>query len=127
MHLPLVECECECRKNLELEIDESSRLINGKSQEIALLTEKLELQESLRKADVNSFESQIKDNADRCQENANNLYILLHSVDDLEKGMKTVQHQLGKQAPSRIGCNFCGKVFSKDSDLKSHIISEHRF
>ena len=65
MHLPLVECECECRKNLELQIDESSRLINGKSQEIALLTEKLELQESLRKADVNSFESQMRDIAER--------------------------------------------------------------
>ena len=92
-----------------------------------MMAKKLEEQELLREAKVNSFESELKNTSDRCQENANNLYILLHSVDDLERGMKTMQCQLGRQAPSRIGCNFCGKAFPKDSDLKSHLVSEHKF
>ena len=101
-------------------------LFNEKCQEITIVNEKLDKQENLTNK-LGAFEVKLEDAVKRCQENGDNMYVLLHSVDDLERAMKLVQVQIGQHAPRQIVCNFCGKLFPTDPALRTHLINEHRF
>ena len=76
---------------------------------------------------LEAFEVKLEDAVKRCQENGDNMYVLLHSVDDLERAMKLVQVQIGQHASRQIVCNFCRKLFPTDPALRTHLINEHRF
>ena len=80
-------------------------LINEKCQEITIVNEKLNKQENLTNK-LEALEVKLEDAVKRCQENGDNMYVLLHSVDDLERAMKLVQVQIGQHAPRQIVCNF---------------------
>ena len=64
----------------------------------------------------------------KVKEVAQNNFILVHSVDDLERCMKSLQNQMElllKQY-KHYSCTLCGKVFQNEVAWRSHIRSEHK-
>ena len=61
----------------------------------------------------------------RIQENGNNIYILIHAVDDLEKSVKSLELMM-ERLQSKFVCNYCGKVFSNESIRSNHVQLGHR-
>ena len=51
-------------------------------------------------------------------------YILLHSIDDLEKGVKVLKMKMSKLT-SCYECEECDKVFPSDTTLKNHLWRDH--
>ena len=61
---------------------------------------------------------------DRIKEVENTNYVLLHSIDDLEKEVKILQRKISKLT-SCYECELCGKTFPTDIMLKDHLWQDH--
>ena len=72
-----------------------------------------------------SLENKLSATENRVQENGNNVYILIHAVDDLEKAVQSLQIQTGQREPP-VACNFCGKLFPNETILRFHLSTEHK-
>ena len=59
------------------------------------------------------------------QELRNDYYILIHAVDDVEKGLKALQIQINPQ-PSFV-CRLCGGItFTNEESYWAHMRNQHR-
>ena len=61
---------------------------------------------------------------DRIKEVESTNYILLHSIDDLEKGVKILQRKMSRLT-SCYECELCEQTFASDSMLKNHLWHDH--
>ena len=110
-------------KSLQLEICKLTELVNAKSLEIENLNKKIYEQE-IRINLVGSIEEKCENADKRIKDLGDNYFILLHSVDDLEKSVKTIQMYFNRRKPD-FTCSFCGTVCQNDSTLRSHLLNVH--
>ena len=109
-------------ENLEMlrqQIQEITINVKQKEQEIELLKKNQDIATQLNeKNDSAALDSRI-------QENGNNIYILIHAVDDLEKAVKYLELMM-ERLQSKFVCSYCGKAFSNESIRSNHVQLEHR-
>ena len=111
-------------------LEENMEILRQQIREITInLKQKEQEIEFLKKnQDVSPQLNDKNDNADldsRIQENGNNIYILIHAVDDLEKAVKYLELMM-ERLQSKFICNYCGKVFSNESIRSNHVQLGHR-
>ena len=121
--IDMVESTVDEVKNLRLEIDKLTELVNAKSQEIDNLNKKIYEQETKINS-VRSIEEKCENADKRIKDLGDNYFILLHSVDDLEKSVKTIQMYFNRRKPN-FTCSFCGAVCQDDSTLRNHLLNVH--
>ena len=100
-------------KSLQLEICKLTELVNAKSLEIENLNKKIYEQE-IRINLVGSIEEKCENADKRIKDLGDNYFILLHSVDDLEKSVKTIQVYFNRRELD-FTSSFCGTVCQNDS------------
>ena len=117
-------------KELEKEID----IVKSKISETEILLFKLESFENRIKSleeknaeSISEIKNILEKNGIKLQDLDQNFYILVHSVDDLEKSSKYLKHQfqiLSDQSQN-VNCNLCGQGFSNEQTLRNHIQKNH--
>ena len=70
-------------------------------------------------------ESKLETLAQKVQELSENFYILLGSVDDLERTTKVLKHQL-ESLSEQSQCTICGQVFQTEQIMSEHMRRHHR-
>ena len=111
-------------QKMQAEVEKLTSLVQQKSQEIAALDQKIKEHE-ISKGYFESIKETQVNLSSRIQELGDNYFILLHSVDDLEKAMKTFQAIYNRQSSS-FCCSFCGKAFPSNTVLRYHLLTDHR-
>ena len=93
--LDKVDSAVDTVRQLQVQLDKLTELVNTKSQEIERLNMKIHEQE-LKLVKIVSIEEKCENAVKKTQELGDNYFILLHSVDDLEKIVKTMQVHFNK-------------------------------
>ena len=109
----ILETQKESMKNLETEVTKLSTVLSS----LTLTNQTASISKSVPSPDVSQLE-------DRIKEVETNNYILLHSIDDLEKGVKVLQMKMSRLT-SCYECDLCEKTFPSDSILKNHLWLDH--
>ena len=106
----ILEAQKETMKSLEMQVSEfETNLVS--------LSNQISSSPSDSQPDILQVENRIKE-----VENTN--YILLHSIDDLEKGVKVLKMKMSKLTCC-YECEECDKVFPSDTTLKNHLWRDH--
>ena len=72
--------------------------------------------------------NKIENLEEKLKELSENFYILLGSVDDLERTTKLLKHHLEtlSEQTQNFKCNFCGQVFQTEQIVSEHIRRHHK-
>ena len=77
--------------------------------------------------DIEEVKKILDQKSSKHDELAQNFYILMHSVDDLEKSSAQLKHHLNhlsKQIQT-FQCNLCGQAFQNEQTLRNHFQRNH--
>ena len=86
------------------------------------------LNENEKQQSSSDNETKLEDLAEKVKELSENFYILLGSVDDLERTTTFLEHHLEKLSvqPQNLKCNLCGQMFQTEQTMNEHIRRHHR-